>query len=542
MIFLKNGGVYSEKPGDGAKTSAAKLYFELCDQIGHAYTLDDYDGDYSLLPQSKNFFSTYFGSAEGAAHGHDSAYAHLLKADPEYLEARKAKKQNEERGEGPMDEKKREEILEIASRISLQHGNNADWISENAIKRDPELVFADVIKEFRDVKQFKQAVKNRLWQEKHPNKFKKKDAKNSSNPSSDKFVPPRNGPTIIGNIFDKKESVKQEVKPQEGAKPKAEIKSREEVKPKEEVKPQEEIKTEEFVQDTQDDAIDFQYDTEYEQASPDADGGEYYYWDDDTSGVMDDAEAEAEAEAETTETVEAKIVEAEAEAEPIEDKIVKKEPAAEDSDSSASNSEEQKGSGRGGKTVWNRGNAIETLSKLFNELGYIPRQTEYRKLKKDDSLPSWQTAIKAIGNWTTWPEVFGVPIREQYGTYRDKNESQKVSDASVEEKSVVEKHTVKTVVEDPVVEPITEEDPVVVPEVVVEPEPEPVVERHVEVLKEEQESNMEENKSVVEDNKEKIVSANSIILLEEEEHEVVIKFKTPKGAHGSFSQMITVNY
>ena len=521
MIFLKNGGVYSEKPGDGAKTSAAKLYFELCDQIGHAYTPDDYDGDYSLLPQSKNFFSTYFGSAEGAAHGHDSAYVHLLKVDPEYLEARKAKKQNEERGEGPMDEKKREEILEIALKISLQHGNNADWISENAIKRDPELVYADIMKEFHDVRQFKQAVKNRLWQEKHPNKFKKKDAKNSSNPSSDKFVPPRNGPTIIGNIFDKKESVKQEVKPQEEAKPKAEIKSREEVKPKEEVKLQKEIKTEEFVQDTQDDAIDLQYDIEYEQASPDAGGEEYYYWDDDTSGVMDDAEAEAE---------------------PIEDKTVKEEPAAEDSDSSASNSEEQKGSGRGGKTVWNMGNAIETLSKLFNELGYIPRQTEYRKLKKDDSLPSWQTAIKAIGNWTTWPEIFGIPIREQYGTYRDKNESQKVSDASVEEKSVVEKHAVKTVVEDPVVEPITEEDPMVAPDVVVEPEPEPIVERHVEVLKEEQESNMEENKSVVEDNKEKIVSTNSIILLEEEEHEVVIKFKTPKGAHGSFSQMITVNY
>ncbi|MBO7560888.1 hypothetical protein J6T21_02535 [Candidatus Saccharibacteria bacterium] len=473
MIFLKDGGVFPEKDGDSYKTSVAKLWFELEDQIGHAYTLADYDGDYKYLPQNRNLFSQVFTNLQRAEL---DAYLHLLKADPEYIEERK--KREEERGEEPMDEKKREEILKVALKISYQHGNSADWVTEEAIKRDPELIYSEVMKEFHDVKNFKQCVKNRIWQEKHPSKPRK----GNSNSSSSSKVPPRSGPTIIGNIFDKKEEPKKEEPKQEEPVEQESAK----VEPVEQV--MEQIK-------------------EVHDAVNNGESEEEYY-------LMDDEELDVEP------VVTAMV-------EPIAEEPV----AATSTEAPALEPEKQRDP-RGGKIIWVRENTTEALQKLFDGLGYIPRQTEYRKLKVDDSLPSWQTIIKVLGHWEAWPEIFGYEIREQYSGYKDKSEPvTKPALAGSKPESM------------PKPEPKPESKPK--PEPKPESKEEPMKEEPVEEIHEEQEKTdmSEEKDKTVENNEQKTtVVGNNIILLDEEEHEVVLKFKTPKGAHGSFTQTVTITY
>jgi len=482
MIFLKNGGVYPEKEGDSYKTSVAKMWFELEDQIGHPYTLDDYDGDYEYLPQNKNLFSQVFTNLQRAE---IDAYSHLRKADPEYIAARK---QKEEGGGEPVDEKKREEILAIALKISEKHNNETKWITEDAIKQDPELIYGEVMKEFHNLKDFKEIVEYRIQQKKRFSKF---GSNKSTKPSSSVQMPsPMNGPKIIGNIFDKKE----EPKKPEPVEPELVESKPAEPEPVERV---------EYVCEPADD--------DYEE--------EYYLIDDaedDSTEETDDVEQLKEELTSEPEVVEGNI---ESVAEPVVETVATTPTEAE---APVLEPESQRDT-RGGKTVWVRENTIESLQKLFDKLGYIPRQTEYRKLKVDDSLPSWQTIIKVLGHWEAWPEIFGYEIREQYSGYKDKSEP----------------------VTKPALADSKPESSKPKPEPKPESKEEPMKEEPVEEIHEEQEkTDMSEEKDKTAENNEQKTSVvgNNIILLEEEEHEVVLKFKTPKGAHGSFTQTVTITY
>ncbi len=192
-LVLNNGEVVEVLDGK-VKYVLAKLLSEAMDEIGHPLTFSEARA-YPRMPKDVNLYATQFGDLERACM--DAYYVVRKEENPESLVVqhelsavaravksrefqaeliRKAAEESNERiRRWKMD--KREEVMERVMRLCFEHGNDASWISDEAIKRDPILVHRDVMKAFGGVKQLKAEAKKRLWEEKHGKKSEKAEKK-----------------------------------------------------------------------------------------------------------------------------------------------------------------------------------------------------------------------------------------------------------------------------------------------------------------------------------------------------------------------------
>lgn len=161
-IKLNSGEVLSIEDFD-AKYELARLLVTATEKVGHLPTFEEAKG-MPEMPENLNIYAFYFGSYDKARKAAKATVILYKKPIPA--------RGNEFRRQ-MMD--KQREILDRIMEISFrEHGNNISWISEDAIKRDPILIYSEVLKVFGGLKQLKIAAKQRLWEEKHGKKKLKK--------------------------------------------------------------------------------------------------------------------------------------------------------------------------------------------------------------------------------------------------------------------------------------------------------------------------------------------------------------------------------
>ena len=185
-LELNNGEIIDFQEKD-KKYILARLLVEAEDALGHTLSYKDAT-KYSRMPKSTNLYAIHFGSFERACEesrdlverrDHPERYQvkNRLSAAERAWRSKEfqaeqirqsAEKSKKEWRKGKMEEKKREEIMDRLLELTRMRNGDTTWITEDNIKRDSILVYAEVIKAFGSVKQTKQAVRDRLIRKTSP--------------------------------------------------------------------------------------------------------------------------------------------------------------------------------------------------------------------------------------------------------------------------------------------------------------------------------------------------------------------------------------
>ncbi|MBR3263816.1 hypothetical protein IKF94_01095 [Candidatus Saccharibacteria bacterium] len=156
MIMKLNSGESLEFPDTRKKYILAKLIIDAKEKIGHLPSFDEAKA-ISRMPENLGLYAISFGSFKKACEV--ALYEVRRFENPEMVS---------NYGYGRCIVDKREEILNRVVELCFkEHGNHIAWINEKSIKRDPILVFADVIRTFGGIRQLKEAAKERIYREKH---------------------------------------------------------------------------------------------------------------------------------------------------------------------------------------------------------------------------------------------------------------------------------------------------------------------------------------------------------------------------------------
>ena len=185
-VELKNGSVLTS-PDKDDKLIISKLLIDIAKDLGHYPTFKELCA-HPKCPKDPNIYARLFTTL---AKAYTEVRIYVNEKDPDYL-----KMNNKE-----------EIIKRLVNLCYSNHNNDYKWIDENEIKKDPILILSVVMKEFGGIKQLKDAVKEAIWIEKHPEKKKSFYSKlnassNNSNKPNNEYFEPRKGPTILGNIND----------------------------------------------------------------------------------------------------------------------------------------------------------------------------------------------------------------------------------------------------------------------------------------------------------------------------------------------------
>ena len=161
IIKLNSGKILFLLEKD-AKYWLAKVLAETMKKIGHSLTFEEAKL-IPELPANLNIYAVYFGSFSEACRVASNVVTKYENPDAFRVNRR-------------WEMEKREEILNRVLEISFsEHGNDVSWISETTIKRDPILIYAEVLKAFGGLKQLRMAAKQRIKDGKHGNKRRPKD-------------------------------------------------------------------------------------------------------------------------------------------------------------------------------------------------------------------------------------------------------------------------------------------------------------------------------------------------------------------------------
>lgn len=212
MPLELNNGEFIDFQEKDKKYILAKLLVEAEDALGHTLSYKD-AAKYPRMPKSTNLYAIHFGSFERAyeesrdlveRRDHPERYRvkNRLSAAERAWKSREfqaesirqsAEKSKKEWRKGKMEEKKREEIMDRLLELTRMRNGDTRWITEEAIKHDSILVYAEVIKAFGSVKQAKQAVRDRLIGKNSPKAQLPEPKEESPKKEAPKKEPPQQG-------------------------------------------------------------------------------------------------------------------------------------------------------------------------------------------------------------------------------------------------------------------------------------------------------------------------------------------------------------
>ncbi len=508
---LNNESYYESPSGDKKQELLELLRDYMVKHNNMNPTLNDLRDD-PLMPEQtgKNIYSTYFGDLPKAVF---KAQRMIPKNDT--------------------DEKLEKDLMDKVLDACFQHGNDHSWISEASLIKIG-IAMKDVNRFYGNIKKFKEAVKDRLWAQKH-NRNKKRD-KPFSQPRENDSQRLASTVTVPTAVLKSVAEAREETKDPEPTVKVGELGCVESNPPKLAAKEFAEKIAEKVIERTAEES------PEYTQGTDSAD--DYY--------LIDEEHEHSESSSEQpfgTETVAIDVVAetksentSDVEVEPEVEVKVESEPKLESESASELKTEAESEIDFGE-------DCCENYRKICLAKGYIIAQTELRELRKNgygSILPFWEKLIKKFGPCYDWDTIIGVPFKTEKQTAYMKAMKEKamkpvepekdetsidvtadVKEDSLDEKAtdVKEETSIETTVDAEEDEKVTKED----------------ADKEETVMEEPKVENVE--KEV--EQPEVVVSGSNIVVnveMEQRKFNICIDATLPKNGHGTFTVPVTITY